>query len=67
MLTHRTTLPNGTIIEFFDSTDDGEVFDFLGLPVFPNSAWGNTAQKQPKRSKAKKARKNAKLARRKNR
>ncbi|HHW7519190.1 TPA: hypothetical protein ACU18R_000720 [Mannheimia haemolytica] len=33
MLTHKTTLPNGTVIEFFDNTGDGEFFDFLGLPT----------------------------------
>lgn len=64
MLTHRTTLPNGTIIEFFDDTDNGMFFDYLDLPTEQNRHFRAKNQ----RIKAiKKARKIAKLARRKNR
>lgn len=64
MLTHKTTLPNGTVIEFFDNTGDGEFFDFLGLPTEQKRHF---QAKNHRMQAVKKARKNAKLARRKNR
>lgn len=64
MLTHRTTLPNGTVIELFDGTDDGMFFHSLGLPTEQNRHF---KAKNHRIQAVKKARKNAKLARRKNR
>lgn len=64
MLTHRTTLPNGTIIEFFDNSDDSGFFDFLGLPTEQKRHF---QAKNHRMQADKKARKAAKLARRKNR
>ncbi|UQX78659.1 hypothetical protein M3703_07140 [Mannheimia haemolytica] len=64
MLTHRTTLPSGAVIGVFDDTGNGDFFNFLGLPTEQKRHF---QAKRQRMQAVKKARKNAKLARRKNR
>ncbi|WP_209026257.1 hypothetical protein [Mannheimia haemolytica] len=72
MLTHRIKLPDGTEIEFFAETDQ-ETFaeiqkelDDLKLPTFAEFI-AQERKKHKAKQAVKKARKNAKLARAKNR